>query len=101
MFAKHLLRSSLLVVAICGATLMSAQQANQASKSNGSKTITGCVNKGQENGGFYLQDKSGKTWELTNSASKVSKHVGHTVTLTGTSTHEPKAEEAKMATTEK
>jgi len=92
---------SVLVVGLSG--LMSAQQ--NASKSSDSsmktKSITGCVNKGQEAGGYFLKDDNGKTWELTDSDDKVADHVGHKVTLTGMSTKETKSEEAKIATAEK
>ena len=92
---------SVLVVGLSG--LMSAQQ--NASKSSDSsmktKSITGCVNKGQEAGGYFLKDDNGKTWELTDSDAKVADHVGHKVTLTGMSTKETKSEEAKIATAEK
>ena len=27
-------------------------------------SATGCLQKGQENGGYYLTDENGKTWEL-------------------------------------
>ena len=80
-------------------TLMSAQQNGNQTAKAGKTTITGCIQKGSEPGGFFLTDESGKTWEL--SGAKVSDHVGHKVALTGMSTQESKAEEAKKASSEK
>ena len=91
---------SVLVFGLSG--LMSAQQnAKSSDSSMKTKSITGCVNKGQEAGGYFLKDDNGKTWELTDSDDKVADHVGHKVTLTGMSTKETKSEEAKIASAEK
>jgi hypothetical protein len=84
----------LLTLALSTTILLSAQ-------THKTTAVTGCVHKGNEPNGFYLQDDSGKTWELTDSAAKVADHVGHKVTLTGYSMHEPKSEESKMAASEK
>jgi hypothetical protein len=83
-------------------TLLSAQDSTDKSSSKGSSTtVTGCIQKGTEANGYYLTDESGKTWELTNSAAKVSAHVGHKVTLAGTSTKLSKTTESKKEPEEK
>jgi len=104
MTCKQLLRFASLTVLVFGATgLLSAQQNATQNTASGKKTmsITGCVNKGQETGGYFLKDDNGKMWELTDADAKVADHVGHKVTLTGMSTRESKSEEAKKATAEK
>jgi len=92
----------LFVFVLSGSILVAQQNATTAAKAGKSGTsITGCVQKGTEPNGYVLKDDSGKTWELTDSAAKVADHVGHKVTITGSSVHESKAEEKKMANTEK
>lgn len=70
-----------------------------ASMSGQSMTATGCLQKGQETGGYYLTDESGKTWELMGGG--LAKHVGHKITVTGTQTQESKTHETKVETSEK
>jgi hypothetical protein len=64
-----------------------------------SVTATGCLQKGQENGGYYLTDDSGKTWELAGNG--LSAHVGHKITVTGHEMQGSKAQEAKIESSEK
>lgn len=54
------------------------------------RTITGCLSKGDSADEFKLNAKDGSTWELRNSGSQVSltDHVGHTVTVTGQVQHQ-------------
>ncbi len=72
---------------------------NGASMSGQSMTATGCLQKGQESGGYYLTDENGKTWELMGSG--LAAHVGHKVTVTGTQTQESKSHETKVESAEK
>ena len=62
--------------------------------------VTGCLQKGESADEFSLAGKDGKTWELHSTAVKLDEHLGHTVTVTGVTHHETKADEAKEATTE-
>jgi len=64
-------------------------------------SVTGCLQKGKEPGGFFINAEDGKTWELFGRTVKLDKHVGHKVTLTGYEVHKSKATEAKMAKYEK
>lgn len=57
-----------------------SQSADASSASKGEKKLKGCIQ--SEGGKFILQEKNGKTVELT--GSDVSAHVGHTVTVHGT-----------------
>jgi len=89
------------VLALSTVALLSAQDSTDKSSKKGSTTVTGCIQKGTEANGYYLTDENGKTWELTNSAAKVSAHVGHKVTLTGTTTKMSKTMESKKEPAEK
>jgi Protein of unknown function (DUF5818) len=64
-------------------------------------SVTGCLQKGAEAGGFFITGEDGKDWELVGSSAKLSGHVGHKVTVTGHEIHRSKAEEEKMASYEK
>ena len=57
------------------------------------KTVTGCLQKGDEAGEFSITGEDGKTWELTSKSVKLDEHVGHQVTVTGSAHRESKAEE--------
>lgn len=72
-----------------------------AKKTKASKSVTGCLQKGGEEGGYILAGNDGSTWELSGKAVKLDEHVGHTVKVTGTHVHESKAHEATMEANEK
>jgi hypothetical protein len=63
-------------------------------------TVTGCLKSGSEHGGYYLSTKDGKVFELSGKTDFAS-HVNHTVTVAGHETMMSKAEESKMAASEK
>jgi hypothetical protein len=59
----------------------------------GAQTITGCLQKGLETGGFFLITND-QHWELyADSPVGLADHVGQTVTVTGTSPHRTPAQE--------
>jgi len=62
-------------------------------------SVTGCLQKGVEPGGFYIVGDDGKMWELSGKIDAA--HVGHKVTVTGHVLHRSKVEEAKFADNEK
>jgi hypothetical protein len=57
------------------------------------KTVTGCLQKGDEPGEFSITGADGKTWGLRSSNVKLEQHVGHRVTVTGSAHPESKAHE--------
>src|SRR5207249_9775921 len=57
------------------------------------KTVTGCLQKGDEPGEFSITGEDGKTWGLRSTSVKLDEHLGHKVNVTGTTTHETKAAE--------
>ena len=81
-------------------TSANTTQSDTASKHSQMITAPGCVQKGQESGGYYLTDESGKNWELT--GKDVASHVNHKVTVTGhemqgSQTHEKKVESSEKS----
>ena len=70
-------------------------------KESMSKTtsVTGCLQKGVEPGGFTITGEDGKMWELSGKLDPA--HVGHKVTVTGHEEHGSKAQETKLADFEK
>ena len=70
-------------------------------KAAADQTITGCLQKGTETGGFFLVSDN-KHWELyPASGVDLTEHVGHTVTVTGAVAHRTATEEKKSQPSEK
>jgi hypothetical protein len=57
------------------------------------KTVTGCLQSGDEPGEFSITGEDGKRWNLRSSSVKLDQHVGHQVTVTGSTAHQTKAAE--------
>ena len=72
-----------------------APQESQEKSASKTKTVTGCLQKGDEPDEFSITGEDGKSWELRSSTVKLADHVGHQVTVTGSPTRETKAEEKK------
>ncbi len=69
------------------------KQEKKADKSAHTQTVTGCLQKGDEAGEFSITGEDGKTWGLRSTSVKLDEHLGHKVTVTGSTTHETKAQE--------
>lgn len=67
------------------ATLLAvAQDSSSDSKSKSdTRTVTGCLSKGDRADEFLLTAKDGSTWEVRSSTASLADHVGHTVSATG------------------
>jgi len=72
-----------------------------AQQKSAAVSVTGCLQKGNENGGFFITGDDGKNWELSGSKTKLAGHVGHKITVTGHEVHKSEAEEKEMASSEK
>jgi len=82
--------SALSVLLACSITTAGAQT-EQKTTHEKVRTLTGCLEKSGEaneyNGKtneYKLTTESGATWEVKSDAVNLAKHVGHTVTVTGT-----------------
>ena len=64
-------------------------------------TVTGCLQKGTQPGEATITGADGKSYGLRSDSVTLDQHVGHQVTITGTPTHETKAEEKKEGQVEK
>ncbi len=88
----------ILCLSLCPVALI-AQTAAPEKKAEKSQTVTGCLQKGDEAGEFSIKGEDGKTWGLRSTSVKLDQHLGHQVTITGSTTKESakteKAEEKK------
>ena len=67
-------------------------EAQEKESTKGTKTVTGCLQKGDESGEFSLQAEDGKVWGLKSSSVKLEEHIGHKVSVTGSAKEEAKTE---------
>jgi len=77
-----------------------AKTKHKAAKAMSDTTVvTGCLQKSDETGEFSITGEDGKTWGLGSSSVKLDQHLGHEVTVTGSTIHESakteKAEEKR------
>jgi len=94
----------ILFVSLGPASLYSAAQTadEKAGKASaGKQSVTGCLQKGDEPGGFTITGDDGKVWELHSKKVQLADHVGHTVTVTGSAASRSKAQEEKIEANEK
>lgn len=47
------------------------------------RTLTGCLQQGEDANEYNLAAKGGGTWEIKSDSVRLGNHVGHTVTVTG------------------
>src|SRR3981081_189938 len=71
------------------ATVVGLATAQQTTKETHKKTrtLTGCLQKGEGANEYNLTTKGGATWEVKSDSVKLDEHVGHTVTVTGVVSH--------------
>jgi len=82
-------------LSLCPVALIAQSAAPEKKAEKSSHTVTGCLQKGDEAGEFSIKGEDGKTWGLRSTSVKLDQHIGHQVTVTGSTTHETKAEEKK------
>ena len=66
--------------------LATAQNTEKATHKK-TRTLTGCLQKGESANEYNLTIKGGATWEIKSDSVKLEDHVGHTVTVTGVVSH--------------
>jgi len=76
-----LIMAACLAFALCAFAL--AANAQKGDKKGGTKTVTGCLQKGDEGDEFNLTGDDGQLYDLRSSSVKLSEHVGHKVTVSG------------------
>src|SRR5207244_2385758 len=77
-----------LIITVFGIPYATAQDAGSDSKSKAeTRTITGCLAKGDSADEFDLKANDGSTWELRSDKVALADHVGHTVSVTGDVSH--------------
>lgn len=87
--AKLYLSAVLILFSLAAATCAAAQTGE-----NAPATITGCLQKGVETGGFFVIANNDKHWEIYNGGNiSLAEHVGQTVTLTGSFPHRSATQE--------
>lgn len=84
------------VASLCAAAQMGNEQSGTA------QTVTGCLQKGLETGGFFVVSADGKHWELYPDKSvSLADQVGHTVAVTGSVVKRSATQEEKSQPYEK
>ena len=73
-----------LVLLVLGSSLMLAQDTSSSGKAKSdTRTITGCLTRGDNAKEFKLTGDDGSTWEVRSSSVSLADHVGHKVEATG------------------
>jgi len=86
---EKLVRLSALLLFVFALGVYVTPSASAQEKSTGSTTtVTGCLQKGDEAGEYSITGEDGKTYGLRSKTVKLSQHLGHKVTITGTLTAE-------------
>jgi len=76
--------ASLALLLFAGTAGLAAAQDKTSTTHNKTRTLTGCLQKGDDANEYRLTTAKGSTWELKSNGHKLATHVGHTVTITGT-----------------
>jgi len=71
-----------LVVLVGAAGLATAQDTTKTTHKK-TRTLTGCLQKGEDANEYNFTAKDGGTWEIKSDTVKLDEHVGHTVKIIG------------------
>ncbi len=72
---------------VCMASLWVAATDSGDKDKSDTRTMTGCLSRGDSAKEFNLTAADGSTWEVRSSNQNLSRHVGHMVTVTGVVAH--------------
>jgi len=100
---NHPFLALLLVVASVSWGLAQDTSDNSSKGKAETRTITGCLSKGDSSKEFLLTGQDGSTWEVRSSTVALGDHVGHEVEATGVVSHNTAhnlKEDAKDAATD-
>jgi hypothetical protein len=80
----------LLIISLCALLVLGQDNMQSRSAAPGRTVrtplqinVTGCLKKNAETGGFYVADENGRTWELSSKKVDLSRHIFHTVSVSG------------------
>ena len=73
----------LALLLFAGTAGRAAAQDTPSTTHNKTRTLTGCLQKGDDADEYKLTTAKGSTWEIKSDAVKLGEHVGHTVAVTG------------------
>lgn len=77
-----------LILVVFGLSWAFAQDTSSDTKSkSATRTITGCLSKGDSANEYLLTGNDGSTWELRSDTVSLADHVGHQVSATGVVTN--------------
>src|SRR5215471_6881436 len=88
-------RSFILIFVVFFVCAFSAPAFAKGGKNGKTATVTGCLKQGDESDEFAITGDDGKNYELVSRTVKLSGHVGHKVTVTGTLLGEENEEKEK------
>ena len=71
------------LIVFTGAAGRSTAQDTTKTTYQKTRTLTGCLQKGDDAGEYKLTTAKGATWEIKSDTVKLRNHVAHTVTITG------------------
>ena len=71
------------LIVFTGAAGLSTAQDTTKTTHQKTRTLTGCLQKGDDAGEYKLTTAKGATWEIKSDTVKFRNHVAHTVTITG------------------
>ncbi len=75
--------ASLALVMFVGTAGLTAAQNTTKTTHKKTRTLSGCLQAGDDANEYKLTTAKGSTWEVKSDTLKLGDHVGHTVTLTG------------------
>lgn len=81
---QKLVRLSALLLFVFALGVYVTPSASAQEKAGSKTTVTGCLQKGDEAGEYSITGEDGKTYGLRSKTVKLSQHLGHKVTVTGT-----------------
>ena len=72
-----------LVLLAFGSTMFAQNSSDDSKSKSNTRTVTGCLTKGDDANEFLLTANDGSTWEIRSDTASLAEHVNQTVTATG------------------
>ena len=84
---KKLLEGLVVLLLFAGAVGVTRGQDETKTTHKSTRTLNGCLQKGDSANEYLLTTKKGSTWEIKSDSVNLGEHVGHTVAVTGVVSH--------------